>query len=88
MIQIICVHAFELIGCSEPCCVALGGVLRPSSVYKTGTQREGDLTCPARESILTARDGDNLLIQYGLHVLLSNMEADFLNGRPSFQYAL
>ena len=27
------------------------------------------------ESILRARDGDNLLIQYG--ILLSNMEADF-----------
>ena len=38
--------------------------------------KEGDdLTCPARESILRARDGDNLLIQNG--ILLSNMEADF-----------
>ena len=44
--------------------------------YKTGTQREGDLTCPARESILRARDGDNSLILYG--ILLSVMEADFL----------
>ena len=33
------------------------------------------LPCSTRESILRARDGDNILIQYG--TLLSIMEADF-----------
>ena len=47
---------------------------------KSGTQREGDLTCPARESILRARDGDNSLIQYGI---LSVMEAVLLIGEPT-----
>ena len=47
---------------------------------------KGDLTCPARESILRARDGDNSLIQYG--ILLSVMEADFLIGGPILLCAL
>ena len=50
--------------------------------YKTGTQREGDLMCPARESMLRARDGDNSLIQYG--ILLPVMEDDLLIIGPSF----
>ena len=31
-------------------CIALGGVLGDRVQYKTGTQREGYLTCPTRES--------------------------------------
>ena len=59
--------------CSKPCCVALGGVQRPSSVYNWYTEEGGPYTCPTCESILRARDGDNPLIQYG--ILLSVMEA-------------
>ena len=47
-------------GRNKRCCVALGGV-RNRVQYKTGTQREGDLTSPVSESILKARDGEFLL---------------------------
>ena len=69
-------------GSKKPCCVGVRRTDFIQYVYKWYiSQKEGDthcLTCrPARESILRARDVDNNLVQYG--ILLSIMEADFLN---------
>ena len=77
MIQIVWVHAFELNWLQQ---TLLRSARRGAETELVHRGRE--TTCPARESILRARDEDNSLIQY--EILLSVMEADFLIGGPSF----
>ena len=80
MIRIVWVYAFELNWLQKTLLrSARRGAETEFSIKLVHMQRKGDLTCPARESILMERDGDNSLIQYG--ILLSVTEADFFYWR-------
>ena len=82
MIRIVRVHAFELNWLQQTLLRSVRRGAETEVSIKLVHRWEGDLTRPARESILRARDGENSLIQYG--ILLSVMETDLLIGGPSF----